>query len=60
MQLNQTKTFTKDEFLILAKRGLQLKLGTNIFLYNPTYSQPACPDRREIQGYVVLYRNGCT
>lgn len=30
MRLNQTKTFTKDEFLRLAKQGLQLKLGTNI------------------------------
>lgn len=55
MQLNQRKTFTKDEFLTLAKRGLQLRLDNYTFLYYPTYSKPARTSRGEIPGYVVKY-----
>lgn len=58
MHLNQTKTFTKDEFLILAKRGLQLKLGNKTFLYDHTYSRPARYRHNEIQGYVVKTEDG--
>jgi len=53
MQLNQRKTFTKDEFLTLAKQGLQLRLDNYTFLYDPTHSEPARPDRDEIQGYII-------
>lgn len=53
MQLNQRKTFTKDEFLTLAKRGLQLRRDNYTFLYDPTYSEPARPDYDEIPGYIV-------
>lgn len=53
MQLNQRKIFTKDEFLTLAKRGLQLRLDNYTFLYDPTYIKPARTDRDEIPGYVV-------
>lgn len=55
MQLNQRKTFTKDEFLTLAKQGLQLRLDNYTFLYDPTYSEPARTDHDEIPGYVVKY-----
>lgn len=57
MQLNQRKTFTKDEFLTLAKRGLQLRRDNYTFLYDPTHSEPARPDRDEIQGYIIKWDN---
>lgn len=53
MQLNQRKIFTKDEFLTLAKRGLQLELDNYTFLYDPRYSESARTNRDEIQGYIV-------
>lgn len=55
MQLNQRRPFTKDEFLTLAKQGLQLRLDNCTFLYDPTHSEPARTDREEIQGYIIKF-----